>query len=196
MLAVLLLAVTSALPTPRARPASQEDGQARYAEIFRAHYGRVVRWLSVLGVGTADVDDAAQEVFIIAHRRIDQLRPDATVTGWLLGISRRVAATSRRNRERARVRQARANPPQEPIDPETKVMREEAALVLQRFLDGLPEPQRVVFALYELDGMNATEVGALMDISTNTVHSRVRLIREKLNRVVARERSKRTTTHD
>ena len=165
------------------------DGSARYAALFRAHYGRVVRWLSVLGVHGGDVEDAAQEVFMIAHRKIEQLRPDATVTGWLLGISRRVAATTRRTKQRARARESRAAPPAEPPDPEAIAMRSEAARLLQRFLDALPEQQRLVFALYELDGVNATEIGELLGISPNTVHSRIRLIRQKLNRFAAHHTS-------
>ena len=161
-----------------------------YAALFRAHYGRVVRWLSVLGIPAAELDDVAQEVFIVAHRRRDQLRPDASVAGWLLGISRRVGATARRTRQRAQARASHASPPQEPPDPETVAMHSQAAGLLHEFLATLPEEQRLVFVLYEIDGANATEIGDALGISVNTVHSRVRLIREKLGRVVTRARAK------
>ncbi len=173
-----------------AEPRLRTDASERYQQMFRAHYGRVVRWLTVLGVHAADVDDVAQEVFLVAHRKLDQLRPDASVTGWLLGISRRVGATSRRTRQRVQARQLRATPPQPEPDPEALAMRSEAAQLLHEFVATLPEDQRLVFALYELDGANATEVAQAMGISRNTVHSRVRLIREKLGRVVARQRAK------
>jgi RNA polymerase sigma-70 factor (ECF subfamily) len=129
-------------------------------------------------------------VFIVAHRRLDQLRPDASVTGWLLGITRRVGATARRNRERAVARANSASPPEQPLDPEALAMRSEAAQVLHEFLMTLPEEQRLVFVLYEIDGANANEIAEALSISPNTVHSRVRLIREKLGRVVARQRAK------
>lgn len=175
---------------PGAQPQSDARMADRYPAMFRAHYGKVVRWLTVLGVHRADVDDVAQEVFIVAHRKLDQLRPDASVTGWLLGISRRVGATARRTRARARVRETQADRPQPALDPETVAMRSEAAQVLHEFLISLPEEQRLVFALYEMDGANATEVAEALGVSRNTVHSRIRLIREKLGRVVARERAR------
>jgi len=175
--------VADAAPTPGVEP--------EYDEMFRAHYGHVVRWLSVLGVRGGDVDDAAQEVFIIAHRRRDQLREDATVTGWLLGISRRVAATARRTRQRAQAREKRATPPEPGPDPETVALRSEAAEILHRFTDSLPEQQRLVFVLYELDGTTAPEIAEMLGVSPNTVHSRIRLVRDKLNRVVARERKRK-----
>lgn len=164
----------------------------QYAELFRANYARVVRWLTVLGIARADVDDVAQEVFIVAHRKLEQLRPDASAAGWLLGISRRVAATHRRDRGRAIARELRAAPPNELPDPEAAAMRSEAARVLHDFLATLPEEQRLVFVLYEMDGLNATEIAESMGISSNTVHSRVRLTREKLQRVVARHRARGT----
>ncbi len=187
---MLLSTAPNAPILARASQVPEVNPSERYAEIFRAHYGRVVRWLSVLGVQPGDVDDVAQEVFIVAHRKLDQLRPDASVTGWLLGISRRVGATARRGRQRARARQRHAAPPAESPDPETVVMRNRAAQLLQDFLATLPEEQRLVFALYEFDGCSATEVGEALGVSPNTVHSRVRLIRQKLARVVERHRAR------
>ena len=176
-----------------ASPAEATAGLSeRYAALFRAHYGRVVRWLGVLGVPMGEVDDVAQEVFIIAHRKLDQLRDDASPAGWLLGIARNVAATQRRSRRRARAREEHADAPGEHPDPETVAMRSEAARLLQRFLATLPEEQRLVFVLFEMDGVSASEIAEALGISRNTVHSRIRLIREKLARVVARERAKGT----
>ena len=168
----------------------RRSAAGRYKAIFRSHYGRVVRWLTVLGIPGGEVDDVAQEVFIVAHRKLGQLRPDASVLGWLLGISRRVSATHRRSRERARAREREAPRPTDLPDPEAVAMRSEAARLLHRFLSSLPEEQRLVFVLYEMDGAKAGEIAAALGISTNTVHSRIRLMREKLARVVQRERSK------
>jgi RNA polymerase sigma-70 factor (ECF subfamily) len=162
----------------------------RYASIFRSHYERVVRWLTVLGVQGGDADDVAQEVFIVAHRKLDQLRPDASVTAWLLAICRRVSATQRRGRARARAREQHVTPPSELPTPEAATMRSEAARMLHEFLVALPEEQRLVFVLYEMDGANANEIAEAVGVSRNTVHSRVRLIREKLARFVGRERAK------
>ena len=161
-----------------------------YEDLFRAHYGRVVRWLSVLGVSQAAVDDVAQEVFIIAHRKFDQLRPDASPAGWLMGIARNVAATHRRGARRTAVRERHADEPNPAPDPEANAMCNQAARLLQDFLETLPEEQRLVFAMYELDGASGSEIAETLGISRHTVHSRVRLIREKLARRLARQRAR------
>jgi RNA polymerase sigma-70 factor, ECF subfamily len=169
-----------------------DDG---YAEMFRSHYGRVVRWLSVLGVPLREVDDLAQEVFIIAHKKRERVWADASIGGWLLGISRRVAATHRRSHARGRTRDEQATPPTEVPSPETAALRHEAAQLLQDFLDTLPEEQRLVFVLYEMDGANATEIAEALELPANTIHSRIRLVRERLARFVARQRAKETRNH-
>jgi len=166
---------------------------AAYADMFRAHYPKVVRWLSVLGVSQAAVDDVAQEVFIIAHRKYDQLRPDASSAGWLMGIARNVAATHRRGDRRARAREQHAATPAAAPNPEANAMRNQAARLLQDFLDTLPEEQRLVFAMYELDGASGSEIAETLGLSRHTVHSRIRLTREKLARRLARQQARNTT---
>lgn len=166
---------------------------AAYAELFRAHYGKVVRWLNVLGIPGGAADDLAQEVFIIAHRKFDQLRPDASSTAWLMSIARNVAATHQRGLRRARAREQQAMPPEAQPSPEATVMKNQAARLLQDFLETLPEEQRLVFAMYELDGASGSEIAEALGLSRHTVHSRIRLIREKLARVVAREQARSKT---
>ncbi len=183
------------MPRAKRPPAARDGASRRYAALFRAHYPKVVRWLTVLGIPPGSADDVAQEVFIIAHRKLDQLRPDASPSAWLLGISRRVGATHRRSHMRAKARDKQAAPPEELPNPEAVAMRSQAAQLLQDFLASLPEEQRLVFVLYEMDGANATEIAQALDLSPNTVHSRIRLIREKLARVVARQRAKGNATH-
>ncbi len=172
-----------------------EQADAHYAEMFRRHYGRVVRWLSALGVSPGEVDDLAQEVFIVAHRKSERLRAEASVTGWLLGISRRIAATHRRSRSRGRTRDEQASPPVEAASPETAAIRSEAAQLMQDFLDTLPDEQRLVFVLYEMDGANATEIAEALALPANTIHSRIRLVRERLARFVARQQARAKGAH-
>ena len=178
------------MPWTEREPQTAGRADQLYAEMFRRHYGRVVRWLSVLGVPLGEVDDLAQEVFIVAHRKRERVREDASVTGWLLGISRRVAATYRRGHARGRTREERVTPPPEVPTPEAAAIHSEAAQLLHDFLGTLPEEQRLVFVLYEMDGANATEIAEALAVRANTVHSRIRLVRERLARFVARERAR------
>src|SRR5687768_15277156 len=73
----------------RAMPAS-------FDEIYRAHFGFVWRTLRALGVPSAALDDGAQEVFVVVHRRLAEFEGRASVKSWLFAIARGVAANQRR----------------------------------------------------------------------------------------------------
>src|SRR5580658_1699280 len=65
-------------------------------DLFRAHAPFVARFLTRLGVCPSDLDDAVQEVFLVAHRNGGYLPGPATPTGYLASIAVRAAASYRR----------------------------------------------------------------------------------------------------
>src|SRR5260221_356262 len=94
-------------------------------DIYRAHFRYVWRTLRRLGVGEADASDAAQDVFLVVHRRLAEFEGRAKMTTWLFRISLRVASDRRRL---ASVRRELPSAPgAEPLDPS-----EDAVALLQR----------------------------------------------------------------
>jgi RNA polymerase sigma-70 factor, ECF subfamily len=162
-----------------------------FEQLFRRYYARVVRWVHAMGVTGTEAEDVAQDVFLIAHRSFARLHADAAATGWLFGISRRATANHRRARTRERARRQRADEPCELPNPEQSTSRREAASILQRFLAELPEEQQLVFILFELEGLSASEAAEVLGVSTDAVYSRARMARDKLARVVARHQAHR-----
>ena len=69
--------------------------------IYRDH-GQFI-WLSLqrFGVRLPDLDDLAQDVFMVVHRKLSHLDPRGPIRPWLFGICMRVAANYRRRRRRA-----------------------------------------------------------------------------------------------
>src|SRR5204863_467580 len=43
---------------------------AAFDGLYRAWFERVVRWLPAMGVASGDIEDVAQEVFVIVQRRL------------------------------------------------------------------------------------------------------------------------------
>jgi RNA polymerase sigma-70 factor (ECF subfamily) len=153
---------------------------------FRRNHDFVWRNLRRLGVETAVVDDALQDVFVTAHRRIGQLRADASERAWLYTILRRVAFRYRRSakRRRRKIDALETVAPSEHRDHTAESF--DARRFMHGFLEGLGDKRGPVFAMVELEGMSAPEVADALGLKVNTVYSRLRLGREAFEREVER----------
>src|SRR5512140_1419380 len=64
--------------------------------IHARHGEFVFACLQRLGIRGATLEDAHQEVFLVVHRRLSSYDSQCSMTAWLFGICRRVAAAQRR----------------------------------------------------------------------------------------------------
>jgi RNA polymerase sigma-70 factor (ECF subfamily) len=168
-----------------------------FREIYEAHFGFVWRALRSMGVREAEVPDALQEVFLVVHQKLGEFEGRAKITTWLFGIAMRVASTRRRS---AHVRRevlggdVLLEIPSDGADAAEEVERRQALAMFESILDRLPIEQRVVFTLFEVEGLSGEEIAELLDIPRGTVHSRLRLaraaFREHVDRLRAQERSR------
>jgi RNA polymerase sigma-70 factor (ECF subfamily) len=151
---------------------AERDHAIALAELYEAHFERVWRWLHGLGVREADLEDAAQEVFVVVHRRYGDFDRRSEVTTWLYGIAFRVAAAFRR---RAHVRRESVTDDMEAFTREATpsshdlAAERQAGEIARRILDGLDDDKRAVFVLYELEEHTLKEIAAMLEISTPTV---------------------------
>jgi RNA polymerase sigma-70 factor (ECF subfamily) len=158
-----------------------------FDEVYREHVAFVWRVLRALGVAPEAIEDAAQDVFVVVHRRLPEFEGRAAITTWLFAITRRIASRYRRKRK----------PPPPPLvseagaDPFAAATRHEAATIIAAALDRLDDDKRVVFALVELEQIAVAEVARMLGINTNTAYSRLRLARTEVTAYVRRTRSPR-----
>jgi RNA polymerase sigma-70 factor (ECF subfamily) len=147
---------------------------------YREHQDFV--WRNARRMGCADdwVDDAVQEVFLVAARRLSELPPDANVRGWLFAIVVRVAQRMQRDRGRYRARlqhYSEACAGEHSASPEASSA---AARTLRQLLGRLDEARRAVVILIELEGMTSAEVAQTLGLPQGTVDSRLRAARQQL----------------
>src|SRR3954453_16892405 len=165
---------------PRLTPRSTSQDNARLAEMLRAHFRDVWRIVRRFGVPENSADDAAQEVFIIAARRLSDIAPGSE-RPFLFASAVRVAANARRALG-ARRECAEDDSLPEGVDPrpnaEALLDQKRLRQLLDRVLDELPDDLRVCFVLYELEGMSSPEIAELLSIPVGTVASRLRRGRE------------------
>lgn len=173
-------------------PRDGESPAARLTRLFEAHYEFLWRMLRRLGLPEAAADDGAQEVFVIAARRLNDIRVDAE-RSFLLGSAIRLASDVRKARARADARDGGDDALDALVDsapdPEQSVGAKEARAILDAIIDAMPEDVRPVFVLAEIEGLSKSEIAAALDIPEGTVASRLRRAREVFEAKAARARA-------
>jgi RNA polymerase sigma-70 factor (ECF subfamily) len=154
------------------------DVERLYAE----HFTLVWRSLLRLGVWESQVEDAVQDVFLVAHRRFHEYEGRSAATTWLYGIALRVAKDYRRAEARLEKRKARLTREQaaEPTvgeGPADALARKEANRVLHELLDLLPAEQRELLVLVDLEGLSVGEVAPLVGLRVRTCQRRLKSAR-------------------
>ena len=163
---------------------NQVESHVRSARTFDAlytdHFDFVWRSLRRLGVHVSLVEDATQDAFVVVHRRLGDLRPDASPKAFLFGIALRVAHDYRR---RARRKGASSLDTEQVVSvsssPYDDTVKAQAVALVERFLASLDDDKRAAFALAELEGMTAVEISEALGVNPNTVSSRLRAARER-----------------
>ena len=160
--------------------ASADAPERAFEAVYAEHCDFVWRCLRRMGVQSAVVEDAVQDTFVIFHRRLSDLRPEASVRAFLFGIALRVAHDYRRS---ARRKGATSLDVEAQISDESgpfeSTMKAEALRRLEQFLATLDDDKRAVFVLAELEQLSAPEISEALAVNLNTVYSRLRLARER-----------------
>jgi RNA polymerase sigma-70 factor (ECF subfamily) len=176
------------MPSSSDRLRMSAEAQDRFRRMVSENVDFIWRALRGLGVPTAGVDDAAQQVFLVAAQRIDAIARGAE-RSFLFSTARGVAANVRRSQSRSREDRddlavmAHAD---NAANPEQALSQKEARALLDQLLDGLPEELRTVFVLFELEGLTAAAIAELLELPAGTVASRLRRAREEFQAATRR----------
>jgi RNA polymerase sigma factor (sigma-70 family) len=118
--------------------------------------------------------DLAQEAFIQAYLKLEQLRDTASFTGWL----RQIAINLHKSQTRTpKVMTVVLEEEAEPL-PQDEPSGIEA--VVQEALQKLKEPERLALTLQYINGYSQAEIGQFLGVRTETVKTRVARARQHL----------------
>ncbi len=162
--------------------------------LYEAHASFVERNLRRLGVRDAAVDDATQEVFLVAYRRFRSFDPNtASARTWLFGILQRIAGNELRARRRRDARFSsklesgfwstvtdNADGPVELVEAREGMRQVELAL------RELTEDHRQIWTLVELESLSVPGAAAVLDIKVNTAYGRLRNARAEFRNILRR----------
>jgi RNA polymerase sigma-70 factor (ECF subfamily) len=176
------------------------------AEAFASLVGRfekpLVSYFFRLGWDRHLAEDCAQEVFLRLYRSRADYEPKALLRTFLFRIARnlwidhvrskksegKVLSLSQPLGSDAEGDSLQANLEGEAPKPSAQMRREDIRREIEEALSFLPEDQRSVFLLCEVDGMKYGDVAEILGIPVGTVKSRMHTAVERLRARLTRKK--------
>jgi RNA polymerase sigma-70 factor (ECF subfamily) len=157
-----------------------DDRRARFEAQVLPHLDAAYRFARWLAYSPGDADDIVQEAVLRAFRGYDSLR-GSDVKSWLLTIVRNCHFTAAKQQQRrghvplpeeGDADHAQALVSSSP-DPEGETILRDEQRTLDALLASLPEDQRTILVLREVEEMDYAQIAAVIDVPIGTVMSRL-----------------------
>jgi RNA polymerase sigma-70 factor, ECF subfamily len=183
------LAVLSLAP-----PVADPNPGERLEALVRENFEFIWRSLRRMGLLHAGVDDAAQQVFEVASRRLADIVPGRE-RAFLFKTALLVASEARRKAARRRdlhpdsVVEDLPDPGPTPEEANEWARKRE---LLDEILLAMRLEERTVFVLFELEELSMAEIAEILEIPPGTVASRLRRAREDFHAQAKRVRARLT----
>jgi RNA polymerase sigma-70 factor (ECF subfamily) len=158
---------------------------AAFEELFRSHGGRMKSVAMNLLGNTSEAEDAVQEAFLKLYRSLASFKGESQLSTWLYRILVNTCYDIGRRRKR-RPEPAPATDEQRRPDPPAPAHDHALRLTIERALERLPELQRSVFVLFEVEGFKHREIAEILEIPEGTSkHALFTAKRELQERILA-----------
>jgi RNA polymerase sigma-70 factor (ECF subfamily) len=162
--------------------------------LMRRYDERVYRVVRSVLRNDGETEDVTQRAWVSAFTHLDQFRGRARFSTWLIRIALHEAWADARRRRRYEALKApsgrdgerRAASTVSLRDPEQEASRREAACLLETAIEALPARYRVVFVLRALEELSTAETAACLEVTGDTVKTRLHRARAMLKRDLAR----------
>ena len=142
-------------------------------------------------------EDIVQETFLRAHQKLGTLNDPHRFSAWLNAIAARCCLAWFREKRLNSELSENINIAMRHNDPysgylageQAKEATQELREVVKRWLTKLRESERIVVTLHYFDGMSCEQIAAFLDVTTNTIKSRLSRARQRLKKQKSPEQS-------
>jgi RNA polymerase sigma-70 factor (ECF subfamily) len=156
--------------------ASQEDSAlaaacragdlSAYERLFELHGARMKSLARHLLGTRDDAEDAVQETFLKIQRGISSFRGQSAFSTWAFRVLVNACYDLRRRRvRRQEVQDPAPQPGEAAVERPGPGAHPSLRLALERSLAQLPQRQREIFLLYEVEGFAHAEIAAMLNVS-------------------------------
>ncbi len=152
-----------------------------FEQLYDAYQPAVNRYLLGMCSEVALAEELTQEVFVRAAASLLLFRGDSAVSTWLFRIARNTYLSWAERQRDAEIDTEEFNAlPDQRIDgnPEVELLRSEQRATIRRAMAMLPERQRTILLLRDLQGLSYAEIAVVLELSLAAV--KVNLHRARL----------------
>ena len=157
--------------------AAQDGDAGAYASIVKSWGGRLLRFCRNNLPATIDAEDVVQDVLLTAWQKLPGLDDRSRFRAWMYTIARN------RCREVIRTAGRRATDPVSPEEVAVKIdsrqdparahARDAAMMALRKSVAGLPDTQRSIWVMAQIDGLGYAEIADIEGLPLSTVRGRL-----------------------
>ncbi len=171
-------------------PSSGLSRRTRFLTLYVVWCESVLRWIRALGAPEADREDIAQEVFLVASRRLHAF-DGSNPAAWLYRITQRQVRDFRRRTwiksifTREHVDEVDALP-DDGFGPAGMLERKQSQRIMAALLSKMNVDRRAAFVLFEIDGLSGEEIARIQGVPVNTIWKRLHVARKEFLALVAR----------
>src|SRR5690606_16931741 len=150
-----------------------------WRNLHRRYHPVAAAFLRRMGVVDEDIEDACQDVFLQVFRSLPKFRGEAELQTWLYRLCVTQASRLRRRRQLRRTLLTWLT--LQPIEPVSAVglVDGSARERLERALATLPDAERTVFVLFELEGVSGKRISEIVGSPEATVWRRLHYARRR-----------------
>ena len=169
-----------------------DDSSLKFQKIYAEYYGKIHLYLKRMA-GDAEADDLTQEVFVKLGQALDKFRGESQLSTWIYQIATNTAldrfrASSRSGYDKNLCVEEFAETEEEKnvwtgekeASTEQKVIRQEMNGCIREIINTLPEADRTVIVLSELEGLKDNEIAQILGLSLQATKIRIHRARGRL----------------
>jgi RNA polymerase sigma-70 factor (ECF subfamily) len=154
-------------------------------QVFERELDYIFATLRRLGATPDEVEDLAQEVFMVLHRNWPTLDTQRPLRPYMFGVAFRIVCAHRRQRMRE-IPFPALDTGDSSVGPEGSLQSKEALTLLMTALESVPLVRRGVVVMHDLDEIPIVDVARTLSISRFGAYARLRKGRKELRAAVQR----------
>jgi len=183
--------------TPVQTPKQEGDRNAEFTKFMRTYQNMVFSTAARLSGNDAQAEDIAQEVFLRAHRKFDELRDNPRAAGWLKTVATNLTFTHlTRYRKRWVFFSQLQTADESEDDPVLDFASDESVVeevrdderhdYVEAALRELPEHQLVPLVLFHFEEMPYEDIAQRLRVSLPKVKTDIHRARQSLAKILER----------